>query len=426
MNFFKTVALRNGAIRRFYFAAGLSIALSTAAHAEVKLDFWDQQWGPDSYSQSAKALVDEYNASQSDIKVTYRSVPWTNWYETYVTAISSGSAPDLSTGAGFMAAQFYSMDAIEPVDDLVKQMQADGSAADFLPGTIDSMKYKDHYVALPWQIDIRMIYYNKDLLAKKGIPVPKTWAEMQAAAKAATGGGTYGLVSAGDTNAVHWILASSINAGGGLFGADGKPALDSGPALDAAKFLGSFAANGSLNPASAGYSTDDARGSFLRGEAAFFLDGPGVTARAGDKAAMVGILDPITSPSGAKGTIYWVNNVMVYKQSKHPKETMKFLKWLSDHEVKLWSKGASCCIPVRQSFLKDAYFKDNTDINTAVAKYVPIAKPMSAPVGGTFPQLNAIDGDGFLASMGQQLWQGIDPAKAAAQAQAHLVELMAK
>ena len=325
-----------------------------------------------------------------------------------------------------MAVQFYSMDAILPVDDLVKEMEADGSAADFLPGSLDAMKYDGHTMALPWQIDIRMIYYNKDLLAKKGIAVPTTWAEMQAAAKAVTGDGTYGLVAGGDSNAVHWILASAINAGGGLFDKDGKPALDSGAALDAAKFLGSFAADGSLNPASAGYSGDDARGSFLRGEAAFILDGPGLTARAEGNAAMVGIMDPIASDSGGKGTIYWVNNMMVYKQSEHPAETMQFMKWWSGHEVTLWSAGASCCIPVRQSFLKDPYFAANTDIQTAVAKYVPVAQPMSAPMGGTFPQLNAIDGDGFLASMGQQLWQGVDPATAAAQAQAHLVELMAK
>jgi len=41
---------------------------------------------------TAQKLVDDFNASQSDIHVTYRSMPWTNWYETYVTAIASGSA----------------------------------------------------------------------------------------------------------------------------------------------------------------------------------------------------------------------------------------------------------------------------------------------------------------------------------------------
>jgi multiple sugar transport system substrate-binding protein len=124
--------------------AALLAGAASSAHAQVELNFWDQVWGPGSYSQRAQQLVDDFNKSQDDIHVTYRSVPWANWYETYVTAIASGSAPDISTGAGFQAVQFYSMDAIYPVDDLVKEMEADGSAKDFAPGTLEAMKYDGH------------------------------------------------------------------------------------------------------------------------------------------------------------------------------------------------------------------------------------------------------------------------------------------
>lgn len=108
---------------------------------------------------------------------------------------------------------------------------------------------------------------------------------------------------------------------------------------------------------------------------------------------------------------------MVYKQSKHPAEALTFLKWWSAHELPM---------PTRKSFLDSAFFKNNADVQFTVANYLPVAKPMSASVGGTFPQLNAIDGDGFLASLIQQLWQDVKPANAVAPAQALLVELMAK
>jgi len=407
-------------------AALLCASALTALADPVEINFWDQIWGPPEYAVTAQKLVDQFNASQSGIKVKYRSNPWTNWYETYVTAVASGSAPDLSTGGGFQAVSFAATDAIYPVDELVEQMKADGSAADFAPGALDAMKFNGHYVALPCAIDIRTLFYRKDLLKAKGLNPPTTWAEMQADAKAVTGGKTYGLVSSGDTGGVHWILASSINNGGGLFDTKGKPAMTDGRAKEALDFLSSFATGKTLNPASAGYTNDDAQASFFRGEAAFFLSSPNLIAAAGDAGAQIGMLPPIAGPHGDKGTIYWVNNVMVYKQTKHPKEALAFLKWWSLNQAPLWKEGHMGSIPARLSFQKDDYFQKNAGLKYAIENYIPVAKPMSAPVGGTFPELNAIDGDGFLASLSQKIWQGAPVADAVGPAQKHLEEIMAK
>jgi multiple sugar transport system substrate-binding protein len=58
-------------------------------------------WGAPEYIDAGKALVAQFNQEHPDITVTYRSIPWANWYQTFVTAIGSGTAPDLSTGAGY-------------------------------------------------------------------------------------------------------------------------------------------------------------------------------------------------------------------------------------------------------------------------------------------------------------------------------------
>src|SRR5690606_17394980 len=118
---------------------------------------------------------------------------------------------------GFQAVQFYDQDAILPVDDLVAQMDT----SDFTPGALEAMQYDGHYVALPWAIDIRVLFYRKDLLEAAGVEVPTNWQELRDAAKALTGDGKYGLVSSGDPGGMHWILASAINNGGGLFDDEG-------------------------------------------------------------------------------------------------------------------------------------------------------------------------------------------------------------
>jgi len=167
------------------------------AKTHVDLQFWDMIWGPAEYIDSGKALVARLNQEHPDITVTYRSIPWANWYQTFVTAIGSGTAPDLSTGAGYQAVQLYDQDAILPVDDVISKWKASGKLDDFLPKTVDTLKYKGHYVALPWAIGIRVWYYRKDLLEQAHVQPPANWQEFKAAAQALTNAkaNRYGLVA---------------------------------------------------------------------------------------------------------------------------------------------------------------------------------------------------------------------------------------
>ncbi len=411
---------RRSVLRSAVAVTALACSIGQVLAQEVSIDFWDMVWGGAEYPVAAQKLVDRYNAEHPDLQVIYRSVPWTNWYETFVTAIASGSAPDLSTGAGFQAVQLYDQGAIMPVDELVAGLES----SDFLPGSLDAMKYDGHYVALPWAIDLRVLFYRKDLLAEVGVEVPKTWQEFRAASKTLTGNGRYGLVSSGDGGGVHWILAAAINNGGGLFSEDGKAALNSDRTKESLQFLADIVADGSLDPASAGYRNDDARGAFFRGEAAFFLSNPLLPDGAGEAIDKIGIIPPLEAFHGDKGTISWVNNIMVYNQTEHPKETMAFLKWWSENALGLWTEGLVSNLPARSSIAADVHFQDNPNIKYVMENYIPVSKTTSERVAGTFPKLNEVEGDGFLQSMGQALWQGQTVDAVLPDAQAHLEEIL--
>jgi multiple sugar transport system substrate-binding protein len=231
---------------------------SFAGHAKdhVDLQFWDMIWGGPEYIDAGKALVSQFNQEHPDTTVAYRSIPWSNWYQTFLTAIGSGTAPDLSTGAGYQAVQLYDQDAILPIDDVISQLKADGQLDDFLPKTIDTLKYKDHYVALPWAIDIRVWYYRKDLLEQAHVQPPTSWQEFKTAAQALTNpkADQYGLVACGDTLGSHWLFTLMLNNGGGLFTKDGKPDLGSERNIEALRFLSDLVKNKFVYPASAGTS----------------------------------------------------------------------------------------------------------------------------------------------------------------------------
>ena len=100
--------LRRGAIVALsILALGASALPARAANRAVtELKFWDMVWGPPEYITTAKNLVAQFNKSHPTIHVTYQSIPWTNWYQTFATALASGSGPDVSTGAAYQAFQF--------------------------------------------------------------------------------------------------------------------------------------------------------------------------------------------------------------------------------------------------------------------------------------------------------------------------------
>ncbi|MCD6031890.1 MAG: extracellular solute-binding protein family 1, partial [Thermomicrobiales bacterium] len=259
-------------------AAGLSLAAgltgsapgpTRAAQDAANLQFWDMVWGPPEYIDTNEALIGQFNEANPAIQVEYRSTPWANWYQTFTTAIGAGSAPDVSTGAAYQAVQFYDQGAVAALDELVAELESSGALADFLPGTIERLRYDDHYVAVPWAVDIRVLYYRKDLFEEAGVEPPTTWDDFAAAATAlTTGEQQYGYVlSGGENGGVHHILAFCLNNGGGLFTPERTVNLMDERNVEALQLLADMVAAGSVHPASAGYTGDDALKAFSQGDA---------------------------------------------------------------------------------------------------------------------------------------------------------------
>jgi multiple sugar transport system substrate-binding protein len=390
-------------------AASALLSVSTS-QAKVDVQFWDMIWGGPEYIDAGKALVAQFNQEHPEINVTYRSIPWANSYQTFVTAIGSGTAPDISTGAGYQAVQLYDQNAILPIDDVISNWKASGKLDDFIPNTIDVLKYDNHYVALPWAIDIRVWYYRKDLFEKANLKPPSNWEEFKSDAKALTDpkADQYGMVTAGDTLGEHLLLSLILNNGGGLFTKDRKLDLGSDRNMEALKFLSDLAQGHFVYPASAGYSNEDALSAFSQAKGALYLDNPGITSRLSKVADKIGLIAPMTGPHGDKGTIYWVNNIMLYKQGKHPAETKVFLEWWSEHQIDLWTKGHNTQLPVRKSFAADPYFQNNPATKFILDNYIPIAKTTATKATEIFPKLNDVEGEGALQSLAQSLLQGKD------------------
>jgi multiple sugar transport system substrate-binding protein len=394
------------------------------AQDSANLEFWDMVWGPPEYIDTGEKLVAQFNADHPGIVVDYRSTPWSNWYQTFTTAIGAGTAPDVSTGAAYQSVQFYDQGAVAAVDDVVADWESSGAIEDFLPGTVDRLRYDDHQVALPWAIDIRIPYYRKDLFEAAGVEPPTTWEELAAAATALTSGDQYGIVSTGDTLGTHHMYFFILSNGGGLFTPERKVNLMDERNVEALTFFSDLVKAGVVHPASAGYVGDDAVKAFSQGAAAMFITNPGFETRVPDIADKIGILAPLKGPHGDTGTIAWVNNIMLYTQSEHPEEAKIFLNWWLENLTPLWTEGHLSQLPVRKSIADDPYFTDNPNLKQIIDQWVPVAKTTGTHYEGIFPALNEVEGEGVMQTLVQDLLQGKDVNESMKKAEERMLEIV--
>jgi multiple sugar transport system substrate-binding protein len=215
-------------------------------------------WGPGEYIDTAKKLVERFNAENPGIKVTYQSTPWSSWPQVFTTAIGSGTAPDISTGGGFQPVKFYAeSDAILTLDDVYEEYKKDGQIDDFAAGTVDANFWDNHYIGVPWNLDIRSTFYRKDLFDAVG-GAPKNWDELRTSLKKVTKDKVYGYGFAGNSPlSSQQMMTLMYNNGGGLFTADGKVDLLSDRNVETFEFIGSLIKDGVVHPASAGWNEND-------------------------------------------------------------------------------------------------------------------------------------------------------------------------
>lgn len=392
----------------------------------VEITFWDMAWGPAVYSETAKKLVEKFNSENPGIQVTYQATPWTNWYQTFANAIASGSPPDISTGAGYQAFQFTDSDEILPIDDVIEEFKQSGKLDDFVPGSVEALKYNGHYVALPWQIDVRVPWYRKDLFEQAGITAPpQTWDELRAALKKVSGGGNYGLVlPGGDPIGIHALLTSMINNGGGLFTPDKKLDFMNERNVEALGFISDLVKDGSINPAMVGMNRDDAFKEFGTGRGAVYIHNSGLPDNVPDVKDQLAVLEPLAGPHGDKQALGWVNNIMIYKQSKHPNEAKVFMKWWVENNKALWTEGKAGGFPARKSVTQDPYWQNDPNLKLIAEKYLPIVKWTGSKYPSGFPELNQIEGDGSMTQLVQKILSGKPVEEAMQETNVKLKEIM--
>ncbi len=312
----------------------------TPAPGAVTLEYWDMAWG---FKQVLQDRVTEFNKANPGIYVKFTELQWGDYTQKLLGAISAGSPPDVSGGDSGLPFNFDAQGQALPLDELYTKFKGDGRFEDLTKWGQDKWNYNGHYVGVSWQIDPRAIFYRKDLFQQAGIQPPTTHDELLAAAKKLNdpSKGVSGICIPGkqgsyDTDQFYMTLV--FQNGGGLADPQGKPTFDTPEQLTALKFEKELA-SAAAPKGTPSYTFAEIGRFFEQNKCAMVFEGGWyVDQLSHDVPKMVnnvGILPPLKG-QGAKATQHIVgfyNPWMVYKQSKHPAEAMKFVDFMMQKDT---------------------------------------------------------------------------------------------
>jgi multiple sugar transport system substrate-binding protein len=382
------------------------------------IKFWDMPWATPAYNDAAKKIAEGYAPASGNLKASYQTIQWNNFYQTFSSAIASKTGPAVSTGGGFQAFQFEQQGQIAYADKVVEELKKNGMYDDFLPGVLDPFKSDKGYVAVPWQLDMRVLWYRKSLFEKAGVAVPTDWASLLEAGKKLKTIGAFGFATgsgAGNNIGNHSMIMMMINNGGGVFTPSGELDVMNDRNVEAVEFLLELVSNGIIDPAAVSYTTDNLNAQWKDSKAAFGPYVLGVPARVGDTSGDIVVASPIAGPHGDKAGLVFPNNIMMYTNTPSQASSEAFLVAYMGQLKQLWQQKLMNALPVFKSITELPEFSSDPNNVKIVKEWQPIAKTFASQGNTLNANLAVLDGGQALNQFTQTILTGKTDAKSALQ-----------
>jgi ABC-type glycerol-3-phosphate transport system substrate-binding protein len=145
----------------------------------VEISFWNQ-WNDPGDRKAGDILLQKWATDYPNIKITQRILPNDTAEELMRNSFASGNPPDVYAQQN--AYDLFKQSDLGLIGDLSEFWAKYGDR--FPKSSIPYTLHKDKYWAAPVRLlTLGHIYYNKDILAKYNIPVPKEWNDFIAASE---------------------------------------------------------------------------------------------------------------------------------------------------------------------------------------------------------------------------------------------------
>ena len=145
-----------------FLAALLLLTLSCKDESEKTLKLWIFNNTQNPITDMNKILKG-FHAENPGIKVEVTILDWGSGFSKIILAATTLNGPDVIQVPSTWAASLTEIGALMPLDSIARLW---GNPNLFIAGSLENIKPRnsEHITSLPWFLDVRPFYYNKDVL----------------------------------------------------------------------------------------------------------------------------------------------------------------------------------------------------------------------------------------------------------------------
>ncbi|WP_328428522.1 ABC transporter substrate-binding protein [Streptomyces sp. NBC_00443] len=230
----------------------------------------------------------------------------------------------------------------------------------FLPPVVDTATYDGQLYAVPYVTNAGLLLYRKDILAKEGVDPPRTWAELERAAKSIAP--KYGLDGyAGQFLPYEGLTVNAAeavySAGGSILGDEGeRVTVNSTAARDGIDFLARGIREGWIPERALTYKEEESKQAFQDGRLLFLRNWPyayvGASAKGSPVSGRIGAV-PLPGPDGPGTSVLGGSNLAVSSHARHPDSAARLIAYLTSERVQRQVLTRGALPPVRADLYED-------------------------------------------------------------------------
>ena len=143
----------------------------------VTIKYW--QHSSPARDEMVKTIIADFEKKHENIKVVLEFVPEDDYNQKLITALGSGTAPDVFQVQSGTVPKLVKADSILPLDSSI--MSKDYMEKEFIPATVGALKIDGEYYGVPTDTQTIISFWNKALYTEAGLDPekgPQSWEEL--------------------------------------------------------------------------------------------------------------------------------------------------------------------------------------------------------------------------------------------------------
>ncbi len=355
-------------IKLFLFVAAIAIFASGCGRREEARGVVTLRlvsWGNEKEEKTLHSLIASFERAHPGVKVDLQISPHARILDKLMISTAGGRPPDVSRVSSMWFAPCASKGLFENLGPYAERDKS-FDLEDFYPQAIEGWgKYRGELYAIPTDIDVYAMYYNKDLFDKRGLPYPDwswDWNKYLSVAKKFVHTDRDGMRDGWGTSIDQFWQNYVYQNGGTVLSDDLKRCtLGEKPAYEAIQWVSDMVNKYHVAPSAEESAEVGSLKLFESGKLAMYISGSWAAELQFAKDKVPFTYDVAPLPKGKKRVTFIGGGAYaMLSQSAHKREAWELVKWMSGKDYQRQAALDSQIIPSRRSVAESgAYLKQN-------------------------------------------------------------------